>query len=164
MSTTKKETTEIIIETPKGSRNKYKYDGKKKIFKLNKILPAGFAFPFDFGFIPGTKGDDGDPLDILLITHETTFPGCHVDCRIIGGIKAMQKEKSGEEVRNDRFFAVPDCDTIYDNIQGMEDLSEELVDAITNFFIAYRKYEGTSYKPVSMLTADEVKELIKEAS
>ena len=65
----KKETDdsiEIIIETPKGSRNKYKYNEKKETFKLNKILPVGFSFPFDFGIIPGTKGDDGDPLDILI--------------------------------------------------------------------------------------------------
>jgi len=66
---------EIIIETPKGSRNKYKYNEKKENFKLKKILPIGFSFPFDFGLIPGTKGDDSDPLDIILITQQSTFTG-----------------------------------------------------------------------------------------
>src|SRR5687768_14520561 len=138
----KGEVIEVVVETPKGSQNKYKYDKKKEAFKLNKILPAGFAFPLDFGFIPGTKGDDGDPLDILLITQQTTFPGCYIDCRVIGGIKARQKEKNGEEVRNDRFFAVPECDNIYSSIREMEDLPKELIDEVTNFFIAYRKYEN----------------------
>src|SRR4030095_13228607 len=103
---------EIIIETPKGSRNKYKYNEKKENFKLNKILPIGFSFPFDFGLIPGTKGDDGDPLDIILVTQQSTFTGCHIDSRIVGGIKAVQKE-NGKEIRNDRFFAVPLVDDMY---------------------------------------------------
>ena len=88
----KEDRIEVIIETPGGSQNKYKYNEEKKNFILHKILPAGFSFSFDFGFIPGTKGGDGDPLDIILITPQSTFPGCHIDCRIIGGIKAKQTE------------------------------------------------------------------------
>src|ERR1700712_5031895 len=97
-----------IIETPKGSGEKYNYDEKQRYFKLGKILPAGLVFPFDFGFIPDTKGEDGDPLDIIVISELASFPGCAMDCRIIGAIKAEQTEKNGETLRNDRFLGVPE--------------------------------------------------------
>lgn len=83
----------LIIETPKGSSEKYDYDTQHHLFKLHKILPAGMVFPFDFGFIPGTKGEDGDPLDVLVISEFESFPGIMIDCRIIGCIKAKQIDK-----------------------------------------------------------------------
>ncbi|HKB44167.1 MAG TPA: inorganic diphosphatase [Chitinophagaceae bacterium] len=158
----KEDCFEIIIETPRGSRNKYKYNEKKEIFTLHKILPAGFSFPFDFGFIPGTKAEDGDPLDIMLIAQQSTFPGCRVDCRIIGGIKAKQKEDE-KKVRNDRLFAVPVCDEMYAPVQNTQDLSKELIDEIVNFFIAYRKYENVEFVPLSLLNAEEAKKIIKSS-
>jgi len=158
----KEDSFEIIIETPKGSRNKYKYNEKKGTFILHKILPTGFSFPLDFGFIPDTKAEDGDPLDIMLVTQQSTFPGCHIDCRIIGGIKAKQTE-NGKEVRNDRFFAVPVCDDTYSPIRDIKGLSKELIDEITNFFIAYRKYENVEFVPLSLLTAEEAKKIIKSS-
>src|SRR4051812_40559441 len=82
-----------IIETPHGSRNKYKYDKELDFFKLKKILPSGTSFPLDFGFIPYTEGEDGDPLDVLVITDFPTHPGCMVECRVIGILEAEQKEK-----------------------------------------------------------------------
>src|SRR6476620_8194389 len=96
----KKDSIDIIIETPKGCRNKYAYDEKSRAFRLKKILPAGAVFPFDFGFIPDTKGEDGDPLDILVIMDEPAYPGCVVECYIIGALKAQQSEEQ-ESVRND---------------------------------------------------------------
>lgn len=77
-----------IVETPKGNAQKYDYDAESKWFKLKKILPAGMVFPFDFGFIPVTKGGDGDPLDIIIISEFKSFPGCAMECRIIGAITA----------------------------------------------------------------------------
>src|SRR5436190_20703711 len=100
---------DIIIETPKGSAEKYDYDPDLHLFKLKKILPEGMVFPYDFGFIPGTKGEDGDPLDIIVISEFHSFPGCIIKGKIIGGIKAEQSEKkrSDKMIRNDRFIAVP---------------------------------------------------------
>src|ERR1051325_6834357 len=95
-----------IVETPRGSAQKYDYDKKKKWFKLKKMMPAGMVFPFDFGFIPGTKGGDGDPLDVVIISELKSFPGCCMDCNVIGGFKATQTE-NGKTVRNDRFFVIP---------------------------------------------------------
>src|SRR5579875_2260832 len=100
-----KETIDVVIETPRGCRNKYAYDKKEKAFRLKKILPAGAVFPFDFGYIPGTKGQDGDPLDVLVIMDEAAFPGCIIECRIIGALKAKQSE-DGKMIQNDRLIAV----------------------------------------------------------
>src|SRR5437660_7037069 len=91
-----KKTIQIIVETPSGSRNKYKYDQKSKRLKLSKVLPEGMIFPYDFGFIPGTKAEDGDPLDVLVLVDAPTFPGCEVEARVIGVIKANQKEGEKE--------------------------------------------------------------------
>jgi inorganic pyrophosphatase len=77
----------VVIETPKGSRNKYAYDPDEHIFELKRVLPAGMAFPYDFGFVPSTLGGDGDPLDVLVLMDEPAFPGCKLKCRVIGVIE-----------------------------------------------------------------------------
>jgi inorganic pyrophosphatase len=74
----------VVIETPKGCRNKFKYDPKLKRFRLDKVLPAGSSFPYDFGYVPGTLAEDGDPLDVLLLMDESPFPGCVVPGRLAG--------------------------------------------------------------------------------
>jgi inorganic pyrophosphatase len=83
---------DIIIESPKGSRIKYKFDNEYRLFRLHKILPAALVFPFDFGFIPGTTGEDGDPIDVMVLSEFQGFPGCLLDCRL-----ALL---NGEEVSN----------------------------------------------------------------
>src|SRR4029453_15828071 len=77
-------TVRVVIETPKGSRNKYAFDVKDKFFALKKVLPAGMAFPYDFGFVPSTRAEDGDPVDVLVLMDEPAFPGCVLTCRPIG--------------------------------------------------------------------------------
>ncbi len=96
----------VVIETPKGSRNKYAYDGELAVFTLGGVLPAGAVFPFDFGFVPSTLGEDGDPLDVLLLLDESVPPGCLVKARLIGAIEAKQTEPDGKQMRNDRLLAV----------------------------------------------------------
>src|ERR1041385_7490412 len=94
----------VIIESPKGDGNKFSYDSELGLFRLKKILPAGSVFPFDFGFIPATLCDDGDPLDVLVLMDIPVFAGCLVPCRVIGVIEAKEKEK-GRVERNDRLIA-----------------------------------------------------------
>src|ERR1700730_11055148 len=96
---------QVIIETPKGSRNKYAFDTEQKIFALKTVLPAGMAFPYDFGFLPSTKGGDGDPVDVLVLMDEPAFPGVVVKCRLVGIIEGEQYDKKDKE-RNDRVVAV----------------------------------------------------------
>ena len=89
---------DVIIETPKGSRNKFKYDSTSRMFKLSKVLPEGMMFPYDFGFVPSSTGGDGDPLDVLVLMDEPTFPGCLLECRLIGVIEAEQVQDCGVQV------------------------------------------------------------------
>src|SRR5262245_61465381 len=90
----------VIIDTPKGSHNKYKFDEDERLFRLDRVLPAGMVFPFDFGYVPGTRGEDGDPLDVMVLMDEAAFVGCLVEARLIGVIEAEQKELGGEVVSN----------------------------------------------------------------
>lgn len=149
-----------IVETPKGSAWKYDYDAENKWFKLKKIMPAGMVFPFDFGFIPGTKGGDGDPLDIIIISELKTFPGCVMDCRIIGAITAKQTEK-GKTMRNDRLFAVPEVSQLFTGVNSMADLPKVMADEIESFFINYNELEGKKFKPIKRLNAKQAMKLIK---
>src|SRR3954452_9285809 len=110
-------TLNAIIETPKGSRNKYVYDEDTDTFKLKKALPAGMVFPFDFGFIPSTIAEDGDPLDVLVLTDAPTFPGCIVESTVLGIIK-VEQEKKGEKVRNDRVIAVQTDSRLYSSCEN----------------------------------------------
>jgi inorganic pyrophosphatase len=79
-----KQVLQVVIETPKGSRNKYAFDPEQKIFEPKKVLRTGMAFPYDFGFIPSTKADAGDPIDVLVLMDEPAFPGCLLKARVIG--------------------------------------------------------------------------------
>ena len=81
----------VIIETPKGARNKYACDEWTGLFQLEKLLPQGMVYPFDFGFVPSTRGGDGDPLDVLVLSEEALFSGCLVKARLLGAIKATQR-------------------------------------------------------------------------
>src|ERR1700748_3583860 len=90
-----KQSVHVIIETPAGYRHKFDYDPQMEMFKLKKTLPGGTDFPLEMGFIPGTLGEDGDPLDVLVMTEQHTFPGCLMECRILGILEAEQKEKNG---------------------------------------------------------------------
>jgi inorganic pyrophosphatase len=98
-----KATCRAIIETPKGSRNKFDYDPQSNLFVLAGLLPEGMMFPFDFGFIPSTKGEDGDPVDIMVLMDAPTHVGCLIEVRIIGIIDAEQTEK-GQTEKNSRIL------------------------------------------------------------
>jgi len=138
----------VVIETPKGSQNKFDYDPKLKIFVLKKSLPMGTVFPFDFGFIPNTRGQDGDPLDALVIMDQPAYPGCLIQCRPLGVLKATQREHNGKEVRNDRFVAISNCSVLYKGIHHIEDLNKGMTAEIENFFIDYNKHEGKKFTPL----------------
>ena len=101
----KTDALQVIIETPKGSRNKYAFDEGQGVFLLKKVLPAGMAFPYDFGFVPSTRAEDDDPVDVLVLMDEPAFVGCLLQCRIIGIIEGEQGKKKEHE-RNDRIVAI----------------------------------------------------------
>lgn len=154
---------DVVIETPKGSAQKYDYDPESHFFKLSKILPAGMVFPYDFGFVPHTKGEDGDPLDVIVISEFCSFPGCMIKCRIIGGIKAEQSEEKGKKkmIRNDRFLAIPKCSAIFDKVKSIEDLPDTIVDQLEDFFIDYNKIEGKEFKALKKLDSKEAGKMVQ---
>lgn len=143
---------DIIIETPKGSAVKYKYDEDRRLFRFKKTLPAGMVFPFDFGFIPGTRGDDGDPIDVMVLSEFQGFPGCIMDCRIVGCIQAEQSA-GDEKVRNDRFLAVIEQSGVFENVISIEDIPSTIISEIESFFINYLKGEGKELKLLGNLNA-----------
>ena len=110
-------TFEIVIETPKDSRQKYKFDKQSGSFKLSKLLSLGLCFPYDFGFLPATKAEDGDPIDAMVISEFISFPGCRLDARLIGVLTAEQQKK-GKRVRNDRYFFIPENSVTFSHIKN----------------------------------------------
>ena len=154
------QTIEVVIETPKGSAQKYDYDPKKRFFKLKKVMPAGMVFPFDFGFIPDTRGQDGDPLDIIVISDLKSFPGCCMECRLIGAITAEQTEE-GKTVRNDRFLSVPAASQLFSEVMSIDDLPDETIEQLEQFFVNYNKQEGKKFKPLGRISAKKAFDLIK---
>ena len=135
----------VVIETPKGSRNKYAYDPKEKVFELKKVLPAGMAFPYDFGFVPSTLGGDGDPLDVLVLMDEPAFPGCKLKCRIIGLIEGMEAGDEEKE-RNDRVVAIENANHSYASIKHIDDLGKTFEKELEEFFVNYHRLSGKSYR------------------
>jgi inorganic pyrophosphatase len=153
---------EIVVDTPKGSRNKYKHDERRDVFVLHKLLPEGLPFPFDFGFVPGTRGEDGDALDVLVIHAEATFVGCRIPVRVLGVLQAEQTEKSGETVRNDRVVAVPETEKIRPRERRLEDLPAGLLDAIERFFVTYNEAEGRRFRVLGRGGPAEATRLVAE--
>ncbi len=137
----------VVIETSKGSANKLGYEPELGTFKLHSVLPEGSTFPFDFGFIPGTLADDGDPLDVLLLMDYSLVPGTVVCARLVGVIEGMQTEKDGTSEENDRLIAVCPQSPLYVNIKKLSELPKELVEQVQNFFVDYNKQMGKVFKP-----------------
>jgi len=149
----------VVIETPKGCRNKYAFDFDLKAFKLKTVLPVGTVFPFDFGSIPGTTAGDGDPLDVLLLMDEPAFTGCIVEARVLGVIEAEQTE-NGKIERNDRLVAVAAESHTHASLKSLQKLEPKLIDEIEHFFVSYNKERGKKFKPIGRKGPVAAKRLI----
>lgn len=158
---TKDDDLRVVIETPRGSRNKYSYDSDCDCLQLSTVLPEGMVFPYDFGFIPSTLGEDGDPLDILILMEEPVIPGCVVRARLIGAIEAEQKEKEEGWMRNDRLIAVAAHAQTHDGAKRLSDLRPHLVSEIKEFFITYNKLRDRKFKPSNEAGPNEARKLIE---
>jgi inorganic pyrophosphatase len=141
----RKQHVQVVIETPKGSRNKYAWDAKQRLFQLKKVLPEGMVFPHDFGFIPSTEGEDGDPIDVLILMDQPAFPGCVIPARLIGIIEGEQTE-DGKTERNDRLLAVAESSHTHSDVKSIKDLNEQLVREIEMFFVNYHSNDDAEFK------------------
>jgi inorganic pyrophosphatase len=160
---TQKATCRAIIETPKGSRSKYTYDPELEIFELSGLLPAGMSFPLDFGFIPNTLAEDGDPLDVLVIGDEPSVVGCYAKIKILGVIEANQTEK-GETCRNDRLVARIAKSITYGHASHIDDLGKPFVDHLGKFFVNYNDLKGKSFEVLGVAGPDQAMHLIEKAA
>jgi inorganic pyrophosphatase len=136
----------VVIETPRGSRSKYSYDPDCDCMQLSTVLPEGMVFPYDFGFIPSTIGEDGDPLDVLVLMEASVVPGCVVRARLVGAIEAEQKGKSEGWIRNDRLIAIATHAQTHDSAGKLSDLRPHLLDEIKEFFITYNKLRDRKFR------------------
>jgi inorganic pyrophosphatase len=136
---------QVVIETPKGSRNKYAFDEKQRVFGLRKVLPAGMEFPYDFGFVPSTLAEDGDPTDVLVLMDEPAFPGCLLQCRVVGIIEGMQERKKKRE-RNDRIVAIEKENHSFADIIHIKDLGKTFLQELEEFFVNYHELSGDKYR------------------
>jgi inorganic pyrophosphatase len=152
----------VVIETPKSSHNKYKYDPELDCFELARVLPQGMVFPFDFGFLPSTVAADGDPLDVLLLMDQSAFPGCIVRARLVGVIEAEQTERNGTSERNDRLIAVPIQARDFEEVRSAKDMDKNVLKEIERFFINYNKEEGKKFKLLGLHGPHRAKLLAKE--
>lgn len=150
----------VVIETPKGSRNKFAFDAKAHIFELKRVLPAGMAFPYDFGFVPSTMAEDGDPIDVLVLMDEPAFPGCVLTCRPIGVIEGEQLDQK-DKIRNDRIVAVEQDAHSWADIRAIDDLGKEFCRELEEFFVNYHRLSGKKYRVLGVRGADHARKLVK---
>jgi inorganic pyrophosphatase len=151
----------VIIETPQYESCKYAYDPELKVFKLNKVLPSGTKFPFDFGFIPNTICGDGDPLNVLVLIEGQTYPGCLVASRIIGVLEIAQEENN-KLIRNDHLVAVSVESLLYADVMDISQLDKKLVSQIQIFFTDYNDNGSKRFKSVKWRGSDSALKKIKE--
>ena len=152
-----------IVETPKGSRNKYDYDPELRTIRLASVLPEGMIFPFDFGFFPSTRAPDGDPVDVLLLMDEAAAPGCALPVRIIGAIEAEQRKKSKGWVRNDRIIAIASHSHVHSDLRSIEDVNPATLDEIEAFFKQYNLLKGVEFRVLKRVGPTEADKLLQRS-
>jgi inorganic pyrophosphatase len=145
-----------VIEIPKGSRNKYKYDEDKGLFVLDRVLYSPFYYLADYGIIPKTGMDDGNPLDILVIMDEPTFPGCIIKCRPIGMLRMID----GND-RDDKVIGVPINDPKFKDFRDIQDVSLSFLEEIEHFFQEYKRLEGKDTEVLGWSNAKRAFETIE---
>jgi inorganic pyrophosphatase len=153
----------VVVETPKGGRNKVAFDPELGAFKLMGVLPEGHSFPYDFGFVPSTQAADGDPLDALLLLEAPTFSGCVVEARLLGALEFEQQEKDGQTLRNDRLLAVAADSREHKGLHSLADLSSELLHEIEHFFISYNQAKGQTLTVLRRVGPKRAHALLQQA-
>lgn len=128
---------EAFVEIPKGSQNKYEYDLKTGFFRLDRVLYGSIHYPAEYGFIPHTLAEDGDPLDILVLSNIPTFPGCVLDARVLGAL-----EMADDKGRDVKILAALDKDPRFNEMQSLEDVPLHILKEIEHFFRIYKELEG----------------------
>ena len=146
----------VVTEIQRNTRNKYEYDARMGVFKLNRVLYT--YYPADYGFIPRTLDDDGDPLDAVLLINEPTFTGCVTVARPVAHIKMIDGK-----AQDDKIVTVSTTDPFYKHIKSLDDLPRSVIDELTYFYNNYKRAEGAISEVLKWEDAEEAKELIQWA-
>jgi inorganic pyrophosphatase len=154
----------VVVETPRGSGVKLKFDPELGAMTLSRPLPLGVVYPFDFGFVPRTLGEDGDPLDAAVLLDVGTFPGVVLKCRPIGIVRASQKSADGRRVRNDRLITVADGDRRRAGMLEARDLGPRARDELEQFLFASVALEGKELALLGWGDAAEARAAVEQAS
>ena len=149
---------DCIIEVPRGSRNKYELDKKTGIMKLDRVLYSAVHYPGDYGLIPRTLHEDGDPLDVLVLVKEQTFPGCMIDVRPLGVLRMLDR---GEP--DDKILAVALKDPYYEEFFDIADIPQHLLKEVEYFFSTYKDLEGKRVQIIGWEKSDVAMRVIVES-
>lgn len=152
------DTIYAVVEVPKGSRNKYEYSKRAGVIKLDRVLFSPLHYPGDYGFIPQSYFEDGDPLDILVMMNEPTFPGCVIEARPIGMFKMVDKGQPDYKI-----LAVPATDPNFDDYKDLEDVPRHFPTEVGHFFMTYKQLEGHSVENDGWVGAEEAKKTVVHA-
>ncbi|HML05580.1 MAG TPA: inorganic diphosphatase [Methanobacterium sp.] len=147
-----------VIEIPKGSRNKYEYDKDMEAFALDRVLYSPFIYPAEYGIIPQTLYDDGDPMDVMVLMEQPTFPGCVIETRPIG---IMRMIDGGDN--DDKILGVPINDPRFKDVTDIDDVPEHLLKEIAHFFKEYKHLEGKTTEVLGWENAEKAFEAIKHS-
>jgi inorganic pyrophosphatase len=149
---------EALIEIPAGSQNKYEFDKEKGVLRLDRVLFSPVHYPTDYGYIPETLEQDGDPIDILVMVTNPTVPGCIIDCRVVG-VLAMADDKG----MDNKLLGVPIKDPRFDQIHDLEDVPPHVLREIEHFFKTYKDLEGKSTEIQGWKGAAQAAEILDQA-
>lgn len=156
----------VVVESPRGSTQKLKWLPELGTFELNRPLPLGFAYPYDWGFVPGTKVEDGDPLDAFIVWEGSSWPGVLVPCRPVGVLELEQNARRGDpsqRIRNDRVLTVPVKDPRSAWIRSHEDLPARVREEIALFFTSAVFFEGKDPKVLGWQGPDVADALVERS-
>jgi inorganic pyrophosphatase len=147
-----------VIEIPKGSRNKYEYDKDMEAFALDRVLYSPFVYPAEYGIIPQTLYDDGDPMDIMVLMEQPTFPGCVIETRPIGIMRMIDGDDN-----DDKILGVPINDPRFKDVNDINDVPKHLLDEIAHFFKEYKHLEGKTTEVLGWENARKALEAIEHS-
>ena len=140
----------MIVEIPKGKRNKFELDKETGLIKLDRYLYSSSVYPGDYGFVPQTLAEDGDPLDILAMVNEPTFSGCLIESRVVGMFRMKDKG-----VNDFKVLAVPNADPLFQHIRKLEDVPPHFLREVEHFFATYKHLEGIVTESLGWISAEE---------
>ncbi len=153
----------VVVESPRGSRAKIKYEPKLGTFKVSRMLSLGLVYPFDWGFVPGTKGPDGDPLDALVLWDLPTYPGLIIPCRPLAVIEVSQRENRSKPERNDRIVFTPAVLNAEKSLVQFEELSRDQRLEVEQFFVGTTFFTSKEMQVLGWQGPDKAADLIRRS-